>query len=174
MNKYIDAISIHVKATPVFCRDYEMGDYYAWDLCEFKFGALFDGVKHLSLYMFDSYFVLSFGFYWDGATLKLDDLKNMFAMLELDKRATSLAEKLGSNTKLKAFKPDILFADQHDSALLLILNDGVFEVGYAPDKITEYDQYDHYGLFDTSYEEPCYIDERLIRLMIAALEENKS
>lgn len=174
MNKYIDAISTHLKDTPVFCRDYEMGDYYAWDLCEFKFGVFFDNVKYLSLYMFDDYFVLSFGNYWNGITLKLDDLRNMLALLELDKKTASLSKKFSSNTKLKTFKPDILFADQHGSALLLILNDGVFEVGYAPDKITEYDQYDHYGLFDTSYEEPCYIDERLIRLMIAALEENKS
>lgn len=126
-NKYIDAISTHIKATPVFCRDYEMGDYYVWDLCEFKFSALFDNVKHLSLYMFNDYFVLSFGNYWNGTTLKLDDLKGMFALLELDKG-----------------------------------------------EITEYDQYDHYVFCDTSYEEPCYIDERLLRLMIAALEENKA
>lgn len=172
VNKYIDAISTHVKSTPELGYDYYFGDYYYWDLCEFRFSACFDEVKELSLYMFDSRFALSFGPYWNGASLKLDDLKVMLALLELDKKTTNLCQNLGSSTKLEAFKPDILFAEQHGSALLLILNDGVFEVGYAPDKITEYDQYDHYGFFDTSYEKPCYIDERLLRLMIAALEVN--
>lgn len=173
VNKYIDAISTHVKSTPELGYDYDyyFGYYYLWDLCEFRFGASFDEVKELNLYMFDSRFVLSLGPYWKGASLKLDDLRNMFALLELDKKATSLTQKLDSNTSLKAFKPEILFSVQHGSGLFLVLNNGAFEVMYRPGGITSYDQYDHYGDFDTPYERPCLIDERLLRLMIAALEE---
>ena len=172
INKYIDAISTHVKSTPELGYDYYFGDYYVWDLCEFNFGVLFDEAKELSLYMFDSRFVLSFGPYWNGASLKLDDLRNMFALLELDKKATSLTQKLDSNTSLKAFKPEIILSTQHDSGLFLTLSNGAFEVMYHPGGITSYDQYDHYGDFVTNYEGPCLIDERLLRLMIAALEAN--
>lgn len=170
-NKYIDAISTHVKDTPVFCNDNEIGDYYIWNLCEFKFGALFDGTKQLCLYMYDDRFYLNFDYlYWSGATLKLDDLRNMLALTELDKRTTSLSEKLSSSTDLKVFKPEIIFSTQRDSGLFLALNNGAFEVMYRPGGITSYDQYDHYGDFDTPYEGPYRIDERLLRLMIAALE----
>ena len=174
-NKYIDAISTHVKSTPELGYDYYLGDgdYCIWELCEFRFGAFFDDVKELNLYMFDSHFVLSLGPYWNGASLKLDDLRNMLSLLELDKKATNLCQKFDSSTKLKAFKPEIILSTQHDSGLFLTLSNGAFEVMYHPGGITSYDQYDHYGDFDTPYEGPCLIDERLLRLMIAALEADK-
>lgn len=172
VNKYIDAISTYIKSTPELGYDYDyyFGDYCLWDLCEFRFGASFGEVKELNLYMFDSRFVLSFGPYWNGASLKLDDLRNMFALLELDKKATSLTQKLDSNTSLKAFKPEILFSVQHGSGLFLVLNNGAFEIMHAQGGLENYDQYYHYGDFDTPYEGHCLIDERLLRLMIAALE----
>lgn len=173
-NKYIDAISTHLKDTPDFCYDKELGDYYVWNLCKFKFG--FYTVKQVSLPMYDSSFTLEFND-CNWISLSLDDLKNMLALLELDKKTASLSKKLGSSTNLNVFKPDILFTSQHSSSLFLVLNDGVFKILYTSDEFTEYDQYDHYGFYyepyeDDPYEEPCLIDERLLRLMIAALEAN--
>ena len=166
-NKYIDAISTHLKDTPDFCYDKELGDYYVWNLCKFKFG--FYTVKQVSLSMYDSSFTLEFND-CNWISLSLDDLKNMLALLELDKKTASLSKKFGSSTNLNVFKPDILFTPQHSSSLFLVLNDDVFKILYTSDKFTEYDQYDHYEFYREPYEEPCLIDERLLRLMIAALE----
>lgn len=178
MNKYIDAISTHLKDTPDFCYDKEIGDYYVWNLCKFKLGFFFDPAKQVSLYMYDSSFTLEFND-CDWISLSLDDLRNMLALLELDKKTASLSKKFSSSTDLNVFKPDILFTSQHRSSLFLMLNDGAFKILYTSDEFTEYDQYDHYEDYyepyeDNPYEEPCQIDEVLLKLMIAALEENKS
>lgn len=170
-NKYIDAISTRLKDTPDFCYDKELGDYYVWNLCEFELD--FFEPKQVSLRMYNSCFTLEFN-NCNQISLSLDDLKNMLALLELDKKTASLSKKLGSSTNLNVFKPDILFTSQHRSSLFLVLNDGVFKILYTSGEFTEYDQYDHYGFYYEPYEEPCLIDERLIRLMIAALEENKA
>lgn len=164
-NKYIDAISVHLKDTPNFNSN---KDYYAWKLCEFKLD--FFEPKRLNLRMYDSCFTLAFDFGIDRLILKSDDLKRMLALLELDKKTTSLSRKLSSSTKLKVLKPKIIF--QHDSDLFLVLDDGKFEVLYTSEEFTEYEQYDHYESYYLPYGEPGYIDERLLRLMIAALEAN--